>query len=435
MDSGLASPRLIGRGLGLVVLLSAATNYTRAAALEQGTWSATEEGLDPALRLIREAILWGVALISINGLAAHKHRALGGIRISLGVFAAILAVTASLAATLLVNPQPPAAIVGGLRVAPLLLILTTLTHYAADDRLTIGRSVLRAAAFLILFETAWAAAQIVTNIPPLFGTTFVGPRPFGTFATPNVLGMAALGVLVLAAVVQIRFRAIAVAASLAVVFVSGSRTAMLGALLIALGTRAERVKYRWLLVPNVAVLVFVAYRGVSTESLSGRVISGEGRLALWQDALGSAMHSPIDWLFGAGVGYGSNAAATLLGGEEVTVTDSLFVAVLLSFGLCGFVALLAGLIHASRKLGVHAWTILPVTLLVALTVNLPEVAPINVLLTVAAGVAWDRCACRSGGASDLPPLAAVPHEGQRGTGASGGAAERRRSLVVRAQCR
>ena len=408
---GMPCPKRVGRWLGLIVIVTIGVNYLLTQQMESGVRQYEVGGQDQTFRLIREFLIWGLAVVMLNGIVASK-RASGRVTLAIPVALASMAVSVSVVTSLLEGEQP-VWILAGLRIVPLLIILAGLAHYPEADRLTIGSTVLRAATVFLLVEAIWAARQINDDIPAIFGTTFAGPRPYGTLATPNLLGMAALGVLVLTLIVRPRHGLPLVLLTLAVIFVSGSRASMLGALATLLGARFGSTRGRWLLAPYGLALLYVALHAANDEALSGRVITGEGRFSLWAQHVRTAMQGPLDWIFGAGVGYGANAVRTLNGVETTAAvtTDSMFMALLLAFGLCGLIAVVAGLFHLARRMTpAAAWTVLPPALLVALTVNLPEIAPFNVLALVAAAVGL-RDLDRSRGLEEDPRRDRPSHSG------------------------
>ena len=407
----------------MAVLLTALTNYQLSQALEDGQLAPAGLGLDSAFRLAREIILWGLALLMLNGVVAHKRRLRGGGSVSPKVLAALLAIIASIAATLIAGGAA-SAILTGLRFAPFAVMLAAVPHYAADERYRIAITVAKASALLLIFEAAVAARQTVMGVPAFFGETFIGPRPFGTLATPNLLGLTALAVAILYAVTKPSQWKLVLTLALAVTVVSGSRSAVLGMVLLLLGAFAGRIRFRWLLVPSLLGVAFLAYRGTNTQAVSGRLITGEGRVEVWLTSITTSLQGPLEWLVGAGVGTGTNAASTLAGeGPDAVINDSTFVAVLLSFGLLGLVAAFAAIAHLAKRMDGRRWLIAPPVLLVALTVNVPEVAPFNVLAMAAVAACLPSCGCGTGhsGPRRLAPLTAIPHKRDHDAGASGGA--------------
>lgn len=395
-------PRLLA-GLALTVAwANLATNWQVVTALMAGSREVLDATRDGRIRLAREAVVALLAVLLVNAAAEHKRREHGGFDASpaavlLGVLLAFEA------ARTVLSGDPPELVVIGLRAVPLLLIAACLPHYSPAALGEVLDRVARGVRWFLLAQAALVVYQ-VTSTPQTFGRTFAGSRAYGSFPAPNNLGMAVIAVMVLLVARKPRGWRVLAWLCVALAVTTGSRTALLGVLLVAASGPASRLPAKALLAYPAGLLLAGLGLVFSGSTFSGRQISGEGRFDQWLRLVDQA-HGPMDWLFGLGVGAGSNAAATT--GQDVTgVSDSTLVATFLSFGALGVAALVAGVVKvATRGDGPLNLRYLPAVLLAGMSFNVPEISPLNIVAVLFIGAAMPRCGGSGGAGSLLPPRA------------------------------
>jgi hypothetical protein len=225
--------------------------------------------------------------------------------------------------------------------------------------------------------------------PQVFGATSFGGRAFGLFTSPNNLGLAVVGFLVLRWILGRRswFDIALVVLGIA----TGSRTTVLCLLALIVLASCLRLRGRGLLYYPFILIGYVVYKVASSAAVSGRVIDdSQGRQRLWFDIVKSL--SPRELIFGQGVGLGSNATQTVYGTNAsalgAKITDGLLISVTISFGFVGIawtLFIIQRLISGSDERG--RFVVLPVVLLGCLTFNLAELAPENLFLLMALCIA------------------------------------------------
>jgi hypothetical protein len=241
----------------------------------------------------------------------------------------------------------------------------------------------------VAMEGLLALAQAAAA-PPLFGVSlFGGGRPFGTFVSPNLFGAAMASCTLFFALDERRNIRRWSYASAFLALLSGSRTALLSALL-ALFFRlygAVRPRDRWALAMPAPLLAIALLLAASSPLLSGREdadISQEGRLVLWERMLSENIHDPMDLLFGWGLGLGSNTINVVFGSDHFPGqfdSDSLYLFLLNGFGLIGVAAYLVFAWHSWRVSGFPRKGLVMTFILVAgLPFNLWEYFPQNAML-------------------------------------------------------
>ena len=309
----------------------------------------------------------------------------------------------------------------GLRVfeyLPLALIGFMLAREGAgDDVLTHFTRLLR---FYVAVQAVLAVAQALWA-PPLFGVSMLGGgRPFGTFVSPNLFGAAMATCTLFFALAdhrrpratpnllpplgeggpEGRTRAAGISPetegmgwwmglSLFLALLSGSRTALLSALLVVFFTACGKVRARdrwalWLPAPLLAVAALLI---ASSPLVSGRDdadLTKEGRLVLWQRLLSTYINDAPDLLFGWGLGLGSNTINVLFGEDHFPGqfdSDSLYLFLLNGYGLLGLLAYL-GFLWLSLRLSHHPRRHLALTFIfvAGLPFNLWEYFPQNAML-------------------------------------------------------
>lgn len=388
IDAGERGPRFpFFRTITLLVctilLLSALTNRYVALSHEAGQLVSVAEGTDPIFRAIRELLAAILTLLLCLGIALRKRLLHGKLQFSpFVILTCIFFISAAISS--LIRGVDPAVVLVGLRWLPFAAMLAAAPYFSSSEKSCFGRAVINCAGAFVVLEGSIALLQIFRGIPPIFGATFLGPRPYGTLVTPNVLGMAAAATLTMSSTDTTRRRIVLVALCAGVTLASGSRAALLGILLVGAGIALKRIPFRWIVLPWLAIVLAFAYSLASTETFSGRQITSEGRIDAWRVAFSENMSEPLSYLIGSGVGIGFNASRYVEGlSSSSAYADSAFVTWGLSFGLMGIAFLVVGLIHLIRITDSRRWIVLPVAGLLALTINLPEVAPANIIVTAA----------------------------------------------------
>lgn len=261
----------------------------------------------------------------------------------------------------------------------------------ATSRLGAGEYVMHRFAqylrYYIALQAALAIAQALWA-PPLFGVSMLGGgRPFGTFVSPNLFGATMATCALLFSLVPGMGRWVAI--SLFLALLSGSRTALISALLVVYFRiyAALRPRDRWAVVMPAPMLAVGALLLASSPLLSGRDDADptqDGRIDLWQRIFSEQMHGPADLLFGWGLGLSSNTINVLFGAEHFKGqfdSDSLYLFLLNGYGLIGLLAYLFFL-WATTKSSLHPNKGL-VTMFIfvaGLTFNMWEYFPQNAIL-------------------------------------------------------
>ncbi|MGZ5051704.1 MAG: O-antigen ligase family protein [Methylobacter sp.] len=241
--------------------------------------------------------------------------------------------------------------------------------------------------YYIALQAALAIAQALWA-PPLFGVSvFGGGRPFGTFVSPNLFGASMATCALLFSLVPGMGRWVAI--SLFLALLSGSRTALISALLVVYFRiyAALRPRDRWAVVMPAPMLAVGALLLASSPLLSGRDDADptqDGRIDLWQRIFAEQMHGPADLLFGWGLGLSSNTINVLFGAEHFKGqfdSDSLYLFLLNGYGLIGLLAYLFFL-WATTKSSLHPNKGLVVMFIfvAGLTFNMWEYFPQNAIL-------------------------------------------------------
>lgn len=285
---------------------------------------------------------------------------------------------------------PPIVPLAGLRVfeyLPLALIGFMLAREGAgDDVLTRFTRLLR---FYVAVQAVLAVAQALWA-PPLFGVSMLGGgRPFGTFVSPNLFGAAMATCTLFFALAKTENMGKWMGLSLFLALLSGSRTALLSALLVVFFAVYGKVRARdrwalWLPAPLLAVAALLI---ASSPLVSGRDdadLTKEGRLVLWERLLSTYINDAPDLLFGWGLGLGSNTINVLFGEDHFPGqfdSDSLYLFLLNGYGLLGLLAYL-GFLWLSMRLSAHPRRHLGLTFIfvAGLPFNLWEYFPQNAML-------------------------------------------------------
>ncbi len=257
--------------------------------------------------------------------------------------------------------------------------------------------VLRFASYLryyLLVQAVLAVAQALWA-PPLHGVSMLGGgRPFGTFASPNLFGVTMATCALVFALTGKRDARKWVYLSTLLALLSGSRTAVFGALLVVAfqACYAFRRMDRWLIALPAPLLAVGVLVFASNEFISGREINlaEEGRIVLWRETLAANVSGPLDLLFGWGLGLGSNTINILFGTHYFPGqfdSDSLYLFMLNGYGLCGIIAYL-GLLLVTYNISRHPRKALVLTFIFVsgLSFNVWEYFPQNAILMLLWGL-------------------------------------------------
>lgn len=387
-----AVPRRYAVAVTIVVVLGLLTSLPRALIMMQtGAVPPDTFANVGILQYVREGALIFVAAVAINHMILVRRR-FGRDALKFSPLAAVFAVLVFIGVvrSVLVGISPEV-IAYGIRILIFPLLYIALRWL---DRDTAHSMLLRTARYvkpLVVLEAVLAAYQVATAAG-LYGTTFLGARPWGTMPTPNSLAAAMVAFALLYAVARPRRWALWMTLCLVVAFITGSRTGTLGTLLILGALIAYRIPYRALLLPFGAGIIVLALFVLSSESFSGRDIQGEGRFDQWLLILRGVPRD--EWFFGLGVGMGSNATLSLYGRDHVAgaVADSQLLSTYLSFGFVGVGVVLWSIVAILKNSPLKAgYLLVPTTILLGAVYNIGEVAPANLILTLVAGcVAFRR---------------------------------------------
>jgi len=261
----------------------------------------------------------------------------------------------------------------------------------ATSRLGAGEYVLYKFAHYLRYYIALQTVLAITQAlwaPPILGVSLLGGgRPFGTFVSPNLFGAAMATCSLLFALVPGMRKWMAVSIFLALL--SGSRTALISALLVVFFQiyAALRPRDRWALVMPAPLLAVGALVLASSPLLSGRDDADptqDGRLDLWQRIFSNYIDGPEDVLFGWGLGLSSNTINVLYGAEYFPGqfdSDSLYLFLLNGYGVIGLLAYV-GFLWMTTKVSVHSnkGLVIMFILVAGLTFNMWEYFPQNAML-------------------------------------------------------
>ena len=242
---------------------------------------------------------------------------------------------------------------------------------------------------------------------PFFGSSQLGVRVFGAFASPIHLSIffGATSIYFASAIQRnaLFWLALCLFGSL----LTGGRTGLL-LVFVGFGLFAYRRLDLRLMGSICALIVFsllfgVVYYGVSDPLVSGREgtalgVSGEQRWVTWANTLEGLLTNRTSFptaLFGEGVGQGSNTFVRLVewggdGNRQGVISDSLYVYSVKSIGIAGSLVFLVALFFNGRPFkaenlfGLVGWALLGVTQIAF------EIHPSSVILLSCASVPLRR---------------------------------------------
>lgn len=376
----------------LPVALFALVSVSALASLPQveSAWNGVREVYgeqDFGLRILRELAL--LLMVAYVGLDPRFWRTVADSRVS-----ALLLIVGSYCvfefAYALYLGLPPIVPLAGLRVfeyLPIALMGFMLAQLGAGEKVLAAFT--RLLRCYVLVQAILAVAQALWA-PPLFGVSLLGGgRPFGTFVSPNLFGAAMATSTLFFALARTPGMGKWMALSLFLALLSGSRTALLTALLAVFFRLYENVRTRdrWILWMSAPILAVTALVIASSPELSGRDdadITQEARITLWQRLLSTHVNDSMDLLFGWGLGLGSNTLNVMYGEGHFPGqfdSDSLYLFLLNGYGLLGLLAYLAFLWISLRVSGYPDRRMAMTFIFVAgLPFNLWEYFPQNAML-------------------------------------------------------
>jgi len=400
----IASPRIMAGVIALVAVLAAATNATDALhVMKYGFALEMAPSSTLFLRYLRETLVLVVAAHIAYVAAAARWQRVGSFLPGRLVTGAVVIVTVLSIKTLIMG-YPLPMVIFGIKILALPLIYISLRWLAEVDALTMTRALASFLKPLFALEFVFAGYQILFS-PPTFGATFAGSRPWGTFPVPNSLASASIAFAILLFAAKPSRWKWWFGVSLAVAFLTGSRTGSLGAALIFGGIAYIRFAGGHISLPllrrRVSVRSMALFLGpvfvaglvlvLSLKPFAGREITGFARSEMWSTAF--AQLDAVSRVLGLAVGAGSNAAigsygSGLLGGA---VTDSEFLSMYVSFGVAGLAICVWVMIAMWRNAPISAQAIqVPCILVFMLVYNIGEISPANMILVVSAGAVAHR---------------------------------------------
>jgi hypothetical protein len=355
------------------------------------------------LRWLRE-VVWAITLVGFGvwltlGIPRHRWFWRGSALIASAI--AGYAMFAYLRALWLgLPPQVPPT---GLRLFQYVPYAWMAYHLARAHPIDFFVSIERILKVLLVVWTPIALYQVF-NAPPVQGATAFGSRAFATFNEANVFGVTVATCalwMMLSRMLQgtAKPRVIVAHATwlglcITLALLSGSRTAI-GLTMVAivlpmiwwLPRRIDRM-----VSASLVPLVLLATLVVSSSSaISGRRTNllRDGRFEKWTSIVSEQLDSPVDLVFGWGLGLGSNTVNTLFGYGRYPgqfIADSQYLFLLGSYGLVG-IAALGGLLvmlvaYAPRR---PAITLATFVALFCVPFVAFELFPSNVLIMLAWG--------------------------------------------------
>lgn len=378
-------PQRTAAAIAVVCYIGLVANKAAAERLGLGRQLDISESTASPWQFVREAVII-LLLAALTRSVIRSKRAAGGTTISTWTLFIAVFLALSTVAALIRADIPAAAVFTGLRFIYVALLALAIGHYSRTERQLLLTTLARWLMPFLAIE-AWVALQQVLHGPATLGTTQLGARPWGTYASANNLGLAMLGILIVVMMARIRMRWHAVLVIGTLCLATGSRTAVLGFALACSGALVSHWRRRLVAVPFAVVGVYALYGWASSPAVSGRAGAGGQRFGTW--AIAAESLDGTDWAFGNGIGVGTNSLVALVGTSNLSaaaISDSAFIAATLSLGLAGLALYLWAYLKLWRMVDYgHRFTILPMLGLALLTFNVLEVSPFNVLVAVAIG--------------------------------------------------
>ena len=234
--------------------------------------------------------------------------------------------------------------------------------------------------------------------------TVFGARAFGTFAYFNHFGaMLVLATAWISSALVIapdpkRARGYSIGILMCIIcaLFSGSRTAMIGCMLVAMLPQflsAGNTRVKLAVLAQIPTFLVLGLLIASSPELSGRTnLEHEGRIGLWEVIL-ERVNSVGDLAFGWGLGLGTTTVVTIFGRDhfpgQLGNTHSTWLSLLSGYGLIGMVGYAIFLFGTLRR-GPFNLVLAPIlaAALVCTPYNVLEYFPSNVLIFFYIGAAY-----------------------------------------------
>jgi hypothetical protein len=258
-------------------------------------------------------------------------------------------------------------------------------------------------AAFILFQFMIAIYQI-NFLPPVYGSTFWGPKVIGTFENPNSFGQILSLYMLIYFLTTRRVDFVVLCAFVAIVL-TGSRLSIIaivlllgGAIIPKLGS-LKRPAYigSFLFMP---IVLYYLITALSSKEVSGRDFADNPfvRVDFWKVAF-ARFDTSVDWLFGVSPSMYSNSAITIarrvLTARDYVVTDSTLIFLIGAFGLSALAlvliyiaqSIIGGLRYPTTRLDPTSPSIFGYIIIMALVTNILEslyiMWPLAILLNLA----------------------------------------------------
>lgn len=232
------------------------------------------------------------------------------------------------------------------------------------------------------------AAMQLYDMPPFFGKTLIGTRTQGLSPQPIHFSMT-LAAVALYLFVTDRLTPLRELILLLVTLSTGGRAGIIAlmALLIFRHARSARTPRVILLLLMPAILIGL-YFFVSNAWISGRIgteggLLGEGRLNTWGIAMDSFAGDPWRILLGNMLGFGANFYG--IAEQRGFAVDSMYISILLNFGLAGLILLGLAAWQATRGGDDRVLASVGVLLFLGVAQNVVEIHPVNLLVLACIG--------------------------------------------------
>ncbi|UXH43178.1 O-antigen ligase family protein [Rossellomorea vietnamensis] len=327
--------------ISLLILVSLITYLPQTLALMKGSNIHTSE--EAGLRFLREAILCIIVFYMIFWIKKYPSPSKSFLAVTIFFFCYTLLEIANM-----ISKEYPLLVpISGLRIFQYTPIAYAGFILASNNYTVSLEKIANSLKFFLLIQLVAGIYQIL-NAPPFFGSTILGSRPFGTFSSPNIFGLTFASCGLLFYFTNNKKNNKWILLSLIGASISGSRSAFLGAVIILGFIFLFKLtkKSRLLFIPSIPLILTSIYFISRSPLISGRDIQGEPRFAVW-DTILQNLNSSFDFLFGWGLGLGSNTVTNIFGYDFFDgqfFSDSVYIFVFSSYGIIGFLFYLAVLI-------------------------------------------------------------------------------------------
>lgn len=271
----------------------------------------------------------------------------------------------------------------------ILVMLTLLTPYAFTGNPLYPKYGFYMVGALLLVQLFVVPLQILW-MPGYYGSTFLGSRPVGTFASPLHLSLFCGAAAVVFVSQRFRYWRSLLAIALFTAMASGGRAGFIVCVVAVMWAFEPRVRKNY---GTVAAFMFILplaglalYEVASNTAISGRDdtetgVAGEARWLTWALVLQRGFHDANlgDWLWGLGLGVGSNSAASVASGFK-NISDSTFIFLLQSYGIVGMTLLVLAAAYFWRSSAKLSYLALVSWFICANTQVLVELHPTNLIL-------------------------------------------------------